>query len=99
MYYCTNFYLYLDIDEDFGIKYVHGLPVGEIERMEGKDQTNPNYIQYQWNTGGITFESWQVAHFRALGNDKFAPYGTSVLDPARRIWRQLNLLEDVALLS
>ena len=89
-----DFYLYLDIDEDFGIKYVHGLPVGEIERMEGKDQTNPNYIQYQWNTGGITFESWQVAHFRALGNDKFAPYGTSVLDPARRIWRQLNLLED-----
>ena len=39
-------------------------------------------------------ENWQVAHFRILGNDKYAPYGTSVLEPARRIWRQLTLLED-----
>ena len=42
----------------------------------------------------MTFENWQMAHFRILGNDKHAPYGTSVLEPARRIWRQLTLLED-----
>jgi hypothetical protein len=89
-----DFFLYLDIDEEAGIKNVIGLPAHEIERMEGEDSTNPNYIQYQWNSGGVTFENWQVAHFRILGNDKFAPYGTSVLDPARRIWRQLTLLED-----
>ncbi len=40
------------------------------------------------------FENWQVAHFRILGNDKYSPYGTSVLEPARRIWRQLTLMED-----
>ena len=33
----------------------------------------------------MTFENWQVAHFRILGNDKYAPYGTSVLDAGRRI--------------
>jgi hypothetical protein len=58
------------------------------------DSTNPNYIQYQWNTAGMTFENWQVSHFRILGNDKYAPYGTSILEPARRIWRQLTLMED-----
>ena len=42
----------------------------------------------------MTFENWQVGHFRVLGNDKYAPYGTSVLEAARRIWRQLTLLED-----
>ena len=42
----------------------------------------------------MTFENWQVAHFRILGNDKYHPYGTSILEPARRIWRQLTLLED-----
>ena len=89
-----DFFLYLDIDEDLGVKHVIGLPAGEMERLEGQDSTNPNYVQYQWNSGGLTFENWQVAHFRVLGNDKFAPYGTSILDPARRIWRQLNLLED-----
>ena len=89
-----DFFLYLDIDDDAGVKHAVGLPSNEVERMEGQDKTNPNYVQYQWNSGGITFENWQVAHFRILGNDKYAPYGTSLLDPARRIWRQLTLLED-----
>jgi hypothetical protein len=89
-----DFFLYLDIDEEEGVKTVIGLPPQEVERLEGEDPANPNYIQYQWNSGGLTFENWQVAHFRILGNDKYSPYGTSVLEPARRIWRQLTLLED-----
>ena len=89
-----DFFLYLDIDEDMGIRSAIGLPTREIERLEGEDQTNPNYIQYQWNTAGLTLENWQVAHFRILGNDKHSPYGTSVLEPCRRIHRQLILLED-----
>ena len=89
-----DFFLYLDIDESMGIKSVIGLPPQEVERLEGEDKTNPNYVQYQWNSGGLTFENWQIGHFRILGNDKFSPYGTSVLDPARRIWRQLTMMED-----
>jgi hypothetical protein len=92
-----DFFLYLDIDEEDGISNVIGLPPHEIERLEGEDKTNPNYVQFQWNSGGMTFENWQIGHFRILGNDKFAPYGTSVLDPARRIWRQLTLLEDAVM--
>lgn len=89
-----DFFLYLDLDDGLGITSVIGLPTQEVERLEGEDKSNPNYIQYQWNTAGLTFENWQVAHFRILGNDKYSPYGTSVLEPARRIWRQLTLLED-----
>ena len=89
-----DFFLYLDIDEKLGITSVIGMPNNEVERLEGQDASNPNYVQYQWNGAGMTFENWQVAHFRILGNDKYSPYGTSVLDPARRIWRQLVLLED-----
>lgn len=89
-----DFFLYLDIDENDGIVNVIGLPPQEVERLEGEDETNPNYVQFQWNSGGMTFENWQIGHFRILGNDKYAPYGTSVLEPARRIWRQLTLLED-----
>ena len=89
-----DYFLYLDIDEKIGVKAAIGLPSVEIERMEGEDKTNPNYVQFQWNSGGLTFENWQVAHFRILGNDKYAPYGTSVLEASRRIWRQLSLLED-----
>ena len=89
-----DLFLYIDIDEEEGVQNLISLPTKEVERLEGEDETNPNYIQYQWNSAGLTLENWQVAHFRVLGNDKYAPYGTSVLEPARRIWRQLNLLED-----
>jgi hypothetical protein len=89
-----DLFLYLDIEEKIGVRATIGLPPQEIERLEGEDDTNPNYVQYQWNSAGMTLENWQMAHFRILGNDKHAPYGTSVLEPARRIWRQLTLLED-----
>ena len=89
-----DFFLYLDIDDKYGIRSCIGLPSTEVERLEGEDKTNPDYVQFQWNTAGLTLENWQMGHFRILGNDKYAPYGTSVLEPARRIWRQLVLLED-----
>jgi hypothetical protein len=89
-----DFFLYLDIDERDGVRNAIGLPPYEVERIEGEDEKNPNYVQFQWNSGGMTFENWQLGHFRILGNDKYAPYGTSVLEPARRIYRQLTLLED-----
>ena len=73
-----DLFLYLDIDDQRGISNCIGLPPQEIERLEGQDSTNPNYIQYQWNSAGMTFENWQVAHFRVLGNDKHSPYGTSI---------------------
>jgi len=89
-----DLFIYLDIDEKIGIKNVIPLPVAEMERLEGEDKMNPNYTQFHWNAGGLTFENWQVAHFRILGNDKYQPNGTSILDPARRIFRQIMLLED-----
>lgn len=92
-----DYFLYLHIDESMGIRHVISLPRHEIERLEGEDPTNPNYVQFQWNNapnGGLTLENWQVAHFRATGDDKYYPYGTSVLEGARRISRQLQLQED-----
>jgi len=89
-----DMFLYLDLDEEKGLQNCIGLPPQEVERLEGEDPTNPNYVQFQWNNAGLTLENWQIAHFRVLGNDKHAPYGTSVLEPSRRIWRQLTLLED-----
>jgi hypothetical protein len=89
-----DFFLYLDVDETYGVRHAIGLPPNEVERLEGEDKTNPNYVQFQWNSAGMTFENWQIAHFRILGNDKYHPYGTSILEAARRIWRQLTLMED-----
>ena len=45
----------------------------------------------------MTFNSWEIAHFRLLGDDRRLPYGTSMLEKARRIWKQLLLAEDAML--
>lgn len=87
-----DFFLFLDIDPKLGVTGTRALPTMAIQRLEGEDPTNPNYVQFQWNDKGITFENVEIAHFRILGNDKYYPYGTSVLDASRKITKQLNLM-------
>jgi hypothetical protein len=46
----------------------------------------------------MEFNTWEIAHFRLLGDDRKLPYGTSMLEKARRIWKQLLLSEDAMLI-
>ena len=41
-----DLFLYLDMDDDVGIRNCIGLPPQEVERLEGEDENNPNYVQY-----------------------------------------------------
>ena len=54
-------------------------------------------VKFEWKSKNLTFNAWEVAHFRLLGDDRKLPYGTSVLDKVRRTWRQLLLAEDAML--
>jgi hypothetical protein len=93
-----DFFLFNDISPEFGIINVFPIAISEMEREENFDPNNPAAVRFRWITQGNTvLESWQVTHFRLLGNDAFLPYGTSVLESARRIWRQLILIEDAML--
>lgn len=90
-----DFFLYNEIIPDIGVVNVQPIPVNELEREEGFDPEDPYAVRYKWLTRGNRYlENWQVTHMRILGNDLFLPYGTSLLEPARRIWRQLLMMED-----
>ena len=93
-----DFFLFLDISPEYGVMSGIPIPVNEIEREEGFDPDDPMAVRFRWVTqGNKVLENWQIAHFRLLGNDAFLPYGSSVIEPARRIWRQLILIEDAML--
>lgn len=93
-----DFVLFVDATEENGILNLIPVPINEIEREEGYDQKDPMAVRFRWQTRGNTIiENWQIVHFRLLGNDAYLPYGSSVLEPARRIWRQLILIEDAML--
>jgi hypothetical protein len=104
--YGDNF-VYLNIDDKHGVLSAKQMPNYEMERREsglfdmitGRDTVNGQVstgdkIKFYWRGRDVEFNSWQIAHFRLLGDDRRLPYGTSVLEKARRIWKQLILSED-----
>ena len=107
--YGDNF-VYLKLDPEKGIIGCQQLPTIEIERHEigvsarittditlEKDE-NKKALHFTWKNRNMEFQSWEVAHFRLLGDDRKLPYGTSMLEKARRIWKQLLLSEDAMLI-
>jgi uncharacterized membrane protein YgcG len=93
-----DFFLFNDIHPEYGVINCFPIPIAEIEREEGFDPDDPAAARFRWVTqGNRVLENWQVSHFRLLGSDAFLPYGSSVLEGARRIWRQLILIEDAML--
>ena len=69
--------------------------------MHANSDDAKNYqhqVKFIWKGRDIEFNSWQIAHFRLLSDDRRLPYGTSVLEKARRIWKQLLLSEDSMLI-
>lgn len=72
---------------------------GSVHRQMNDDGDEyRNRVKFHWKGKDVEFNSWQIAHFRLLGDDRKLPYGTSVLEKARRIWKQLLLSEDAMLI-
>jgi len=104
--YGDNF-VYLKLDPTKGVVGCFQLPNIEIERVEksmkGKSTldntgTEQKALKFSWKNKELEFNTWEIAHFRLLGDDRKLPYGTSMLEKARRIWKQLLLSEDAMLI-
>jgi hypothetical protein len=104
--YGDNF-VYLKLDQEKGIVGCIQLPNIEIERLERgmevrSSNTTPDPkakgVRFHWKAKDMEFNTWEIAHFRLLGDDRKLPYGTSMLEKARRIWKQLILAEDAMLI-
>jgi hypothetical protein len=107
--YGDNF-VYLKLDPEKGVVGVQQLPTIEIERHEvgvsakisvditKELEKDKKALHFTWKNKNMEFQSWEIAHFRLLGDDRKLPYGTSMLEKARRTWKQLLLCEDAMLI-
>jgi hypothetical protein len=104
-----DFYLHLDIAEKFGVYNVMPFSVYDVQREEGSNPANPSYVRFKINLnqayGYATntnrddyFENYEIAHFRLISDPSYLPYGRSYLEPGRKIFKQLNLMEDAMLI-
>jgi hypothetical protein len=98
-----DFFLYLDIDPEYGIVNVIPLSIYETMRVEGEDPANPFSVRFTiqndfLNLGKKEFDNYEVAHFRLLSDTNFLPYGKAMVEGGRRVWKQLQLMEDAMLI-
>lgn len=90
--YGDNFVLSLG-EKGKGITNVRQMVNYEIERTEKMEDGKP-VVKFKNRTTGDIHNIFEVLHFRLLGDSKYLPYGGSILNKIRRVWRQLILAED-----
>ena len=102
-----DFYLHLEILDKYGIVNVKPLSVYEVTRMEGHDASNPRLVQFRLEEYSELqrstkpdklYENYEIGHFRNLADTNYLPYGKSMLEGARRVFKQLTLMEDAMLI-
>ena len=60
---------------------------------------SPNYLPNRDKKQRVvTFDNYEVAHFRLISDTNYLPYGRSYLEPARKIFKQVTLMEDAMLI-
>ena len=106
-----DFYLHLKLMEKYGVIGVDPISAFQMIREETYDPENPDAVRFKWDPSSMgsrqfvshtskqeVYENYEVAHFRMLSDTNFLPYGKSILEPARKTWKQLTLMEDAMLI-
>ena len=110
-----DFFLKLEISEEFGVYNVLPYTVYNMVRHEGIDPNNPTKVTFTIDPDGlassmdpnylpksnktiITLDNYEVAHFRLIADTNYLPYGRSYIEPARKIYKQMTLMEDAMLI-
>ena len=105
-----DFYLQLEMAENLGIVNIMPMSTYEMSRIEGFDPENPQRVKfvyapyqnpnsmYSGQSAKKEYENYEIAHFRLNGDANFLPYGKSMVEGGRRVWKQLQLMEDAMLI-
>ena len=105
-----DFYLQLEMAENLGIVNIMPMSTYEMSRIEGFDTENPQRVKfvyapyqnpnsmYSGQSAKKEYENYEIAHFRLNGDANFLPYGKSMVEGGRRVWKQLQLMEDAMLI-
>ena len=98
-----DFYLKLYVTPEYGIYMVEPISAYNVERIENSDPSNKRYVKFQLRPTDTSqaeiLENYEVAHFRLISDSNFLPYGKAMIEGARRVWKQLSLMEDAMLIS
>ena len=107
-----DFFLHLNIAEKYGVINVDPISPYEMIREENFDPDNPHRVRFKRDYSALTtrshvasnisnaeeYDNYEIAHFRLLTDTNFLPYGRSIIEPTRKVWKQIVLMEDAMLI-
>ena len=94
-----DFFLHLDIVDKIGIVNVRPLSSYDVLRLENHDPNQPNLVEFEIEGDVKNLkQNYEIAHFRMLSDTNFLPYGKSMLEGGRKVFKQLTLMEDAMLI-
>lgn len=97
-----DFFLKLYIAPEYGVYMVEPISAYNVERIENADPYNKRYVKFQLRPTDTSqaevLENYEMAHFRLISDSNFLPYGKGMIEGARRVWKQLSLMEDAMLI-
>jgi len=70
-------------------------PTGNLGASGYYTQTTLNRSD---NPSAYYFDNYEMAHFRLIADSNYLPYGRSFLEPARKSYKQMVLMEDAMLI-
>jgi hypothetical protein len=70
-----------------------------MEREEVEDTTGKLMTKFVLNgQRQEVFQAYEIVHFRLLTDMGYLPYGRSILESSRKIWKHLKMMEDAMLI-
>lgn len=98
----------------YDVQRMEGMEIAQNGMQPTMDPSHPEYGIAGYNPYDVKFkyepltnrnpflrdeyEYYEVAHFRLLSDTNFLPYGRSMLEPARREFKRLTLMEDAMMI-
>ena len=104
-----DFFLVLDLKDNLGVFNVKAESPYYMTRLENVDPDNPYAYYFEHNGGGgdyhnlgknkKQYDAHEIVHFRLVSDVNLRPYGKSVIESGRKIFKQLSMMEDAMLIS
>jgi hypothetical protein len=99
-------FITLEIAEGDGVINVHPQSVYYVTRTEGlndpqrinRKEQGIKFTVDPDKFGKHEYDNFEMAHFRLYSDTNYLPYGKSMLENARRLWKQITLMEDAMMI-
>lgn len=100
-----DFFLYLELQEKFGVTNVVPLHPSLVRRIEDLDESGKPFVRfliegasYPLSTAQQFYQEYEIAHFRLLTDTNFLPYGKSIVENCRKDFKMLMMMEEAMML-